>query len=196
MVLPAKAQEEVSMPKNRECGFSVIELVIVLSIFLIVIAIALPSMRQFFDNYRMNASARDVASILQQASMAAKQARQPYYVTFDANNKVVAVPASRFGAPQDSDPTTQLPSHVSFQGNPPTVTGLDPAAVANATIGFDARGLPCNVNAAAPWQCTVGGTVAYEWFMKSSSTQAWVAVIVSPAGRVRSLHMDSSGWPM
>jgi prepilin-type N-terminal cleavage/methylation domain-containing protein len=195
MVLSAKAREEISMPKNRECGFSVIELVIVLSIFLIVIAIALPSMRQFFDNYRMNASARDVASLLQQASMAAKQARQPYYVTFDANNKVVAVPASRFGAPQDSDPTTQLPSHVAFQANPPNTTGLDPAAFANGTIGFDARGLPCTATV-APWVCTNGGTVAYEWFMKSSTTQAWVAVTVSPAGRVRSLHMDSSGWPM
>jgi prepilin-type N-terminal cleavage/methylation domain-containing protein len=194
MVLSAKAQEEISMPKNRECGFSVIELAIVLAIFLIVAAIALPSMRLVFNNYRLNASARDVANLLHQASMDAKQARQPYYVTFDANNKVVAVPASRFGAPQQSDPTTQLAGNVAFQANPPSITGLDPAAVAQPTIAFDARGLPCNPTG-APWLCGGGGTVTYEWFMKSSATQAWVAVTVSAGGRVRSWRLDSSsGW--
>jgi len=185
------------MTKRNESGVSVTELVIVLAIFLIVAAIGVPSIRQAVDSYRLNASARDVASLLQQARMAAVQANQPYYVTFDANNKVVAVPASRFGAPNPSDPTTMLAGSVAFNAAPPSTATLDAAVVAgptvNGAIGFNGRGMPC-VQTISPWVCA-GGPTAFEWFMQSNATQGWVAVTVTPTGRIKSWRLNSgSTW--
>ena len=187
------------MTKRHESGFSVIELVIVLAIFLIVAALGVPSIRQAVDSYRLNASARDVASLLQQARMAAVQANQPYYVTIDAvNNKVVAVPASRFGpplAPLASDPTTMLAGSVAFNAAPPSTATLDAAVVAgptvNGLIGFNGRGMPC-VQTVSPWVCSAAVPTAFEWFMQSNVTQGWVAVTVTPSGRIKSWRLNSS----
>jgi prepilin-type N-terminal cleavage/methylation domain-containing protein len=193
----SKGKTVFPMTKRHESGFSMIELVIVLAIFLIVVAIGLPSIRQVLGGYRLNASARDVASLLQQARMAAVQANQPYYVTFDANNEVVAVPASRFGpppAPINSDPTTTPAAGVVFNAGPPSTATLDAAVGAtpppNVAIGFNGRGMPC-VQTVSPWVCA-GGPTAFEWFMQSNVTQAWVAVTVTPSGHIKSWRLNSS----
>jgi len=161
--------------KKRESGFSMVELVIVVAIILIVTAMAAPSVKQVVDNYRLHASGQGVASVLQQARMAAVQSNQPYYVQYNgcgAPNIICAVPAGRFL------PLTVLPGVV---GAAPQVGGV---------IGFNARGMPC-VQTVGPWVCPPPGT-GFEWFMQSGSTGAWEAITVTPAGRIRSWRMTSA----
>jgi prepilin-type N-terminal cleavage/methylation domain-containing protein len=193
--------------KKRESGFSLVELVIVVAISLIVTAMAAPSVRQVLDNYRLNASGHDVASVLQQARMAAVQSNQPYYVQFNVGappNIVTALPASRFNPPTvaPGDPTAVTAGNVAFQ--PPAAAGLNtltldtavggppPALQINGLIGFSARGIPC-VQGASPWVCTAAG-VGFEWFVQSSSTGAWEAITVTPAGRIRSWRLTGQTW--
>jgi prepilin-type N-terminal cleavage/methylation domain-containing protein len=186
--------------KKRESGFSILELVIVLAIGLIVAAMAAPSVNHVIDNYRLNASGHDVASLLQQARMAAVQANQPYYVWFNgcgAPNITCAVPASRLVplTVLPGDPHAAAASNVAFQaaGLPNTAT-LDafvgPAPQVGGVIGFSARGMPC-VQTVSPWVCTPA--TGFEWFMQSGSTGAWEAITVTPAGRIRSWRMTSPG---
>jgi prepilin-type N-terminal cleavage/methylation domain-containing protein len=186
---------------KRESGFSLVELVIVVAISLIVTAMAAPSVRQVLDNYRLNASGHDVASVLQQARMAAVQANQPYYVQFNVGappNTVVAIPANRFNPPTvaPGDPTAVTAGNVAFQAVPPGNTAtldafVGPAPQVGGVIGFSARGIPC-VQGASPWVCTAG--VGFEWFMQSSSTGSWEAITVTPAGRIKSWRFAGQTW--
>ena len=186
--------------KKRESGFSMVELVIVVAIILIVTAMAAPSVKQVVDNYRLHASGQGVASVLQQARMAAVQSNQPYYVQYNgcgAPNIICAVPAGRFLplTVLPGDPTAITASNVAFQaGAAPNTATLDAVVGAapqvGGVIGFNARGMPC-VQTVGPWVCPPPGT-GFEWFMQSGSTGAWEAITVTPAGRIRSWRMTSA----
>jgi prepilin-type N-terminal cleavage/methylation domain-containing protein len=189
--------------KKRESGFSVLELVIVLAIALVVAAMAAPSLNRVIDNYRLNASGRDVASLLQQARMVAVESNQPYYVQFNvcgAPNIACAVPAGRFlpFAVIPGDPHAVNATNVAFQGAglPNTATldaavgGAPPPAQINGVIGFNARGMPC-VQTVSPWVCTPGA--GFEWLLQNTKTLAWAAVTVTPAGRIRTWRMTAPG---
>jgi type II secretory pathway pseudopilin PulG len=195
-------REPILLMKKRESGFSVLELVIVVAITLIVAAMAAPSVNRVVNNYRLYASGRGVVTVLQQARMAAVQANQPYYVWFNgcgAPNITCAVPAGRLVplAVLPGDPHAVTASNVSFPAaGPPNTATLDAfvggAPQVGAVIGFNARGLPC-LQGVSPWVCTPGAGVGYEWFIQSSATQAWAAITVTPAGRIRSWRMTAPG---
>jgi prepilin-type N-terminal cleavage/methylation domain-containing protein len=193
--------------KKRESGFSIVELVIVVAIILIVAAMAAPAVNRVVDNYRLNASGHDVASLLQQARMAAVQSNQPYYVAFNVcgqPNIVCAVPASRFVPLTNTftvnpgDPTASTVGNVAYQAAGPDAT-LNTFAFASGpppvggVIGFSARGLPC-VAPASAWVCQAAP--GFAWYMRSSSSGSWEAVTVTPAGRIRSWRMTSASSGM
>jgi hypothetical protein len=182
-----------------------VELLLVVAIVLIVTAIAIPSVRQVMDNYRLRSSGYAVASVLREAQMAAVKNNQPYYVQSGAAGGcgaasiVCAVPASRFVPPAYNpqvDPTGTIATYVGFQpAAPPNVgqlngvVGIAPQAP-GGPIGFNARGLPC-VPGANPFLCQ--GPAAFEWFMQSSVSQGWEAITVTPAGRIRSWRQNRPG---
>ena len=206
MVLSGTEREEVSMTKKRECGFSVIELVIVLAIFLIVAAMAVPSIRRVMDEYRLKATGRDVANMLQQTRMLAVQSNQPFYAQVIGGNNTLAWAQSATqlagGPVPPSNPTVATAGPVAFQGaGLPNHTQLDnfvggtpPATQINGVIGFSARGIPCGQGTlpANTFNCSPN-TIGFEWFMQSAASNGWEAVTVTPAGRVRSWRQASSG---
>jgi Tfp pilus assembly protein FimT len=177
-------------------------LLIVVAIALIVAAMAVPSMSRVRDNYRLKSSAQSVSNLLQQAKMAAIEANRPYYVQANAGvvpNLVTASPLESRGY-VNSDPTARTGANVAFQvALLPDHVQLDnylggAGAViqpAGAVIAFNARGQPCVSPAGPSFVCQ--GPAAFEWFMQSNSTQAWVAITVTPAGRVRSWRLASPG---
>lgn len=192
---------EFFVMKKRETGFSVLELVIVLAIALIVAAMAAPSITQAVNNYRLSASGLDMVTLLQRARTAAVESNQPYYVWYigcGAPNVACAVPASRLVplTVRQGDPHAVTGTSVVFQAAGPANTatldgfvGPAPAPQVGTVIGFNARGVPC-LQTANPWVCTPGQ--GFEWFMQSSATQAWEAITVTPAGRIRSWRQTSA----
>jgi prepilin-type N-terminal cleavage/methylation domain-containing protein len=198
---------------NRR-GFSLVELLIVVAIITIVAAIAIPAVRQTVANYQLSASGTAVASMLETARLTAVKANQPYYAAYNRGgclNVVCAVSATGSPNPPDwsnytsADPTVAISGSVAFQditlvANPPDHLQLDSylggglVPKLGTPIGFNARGLPCTASPTSPFICNnAGGIPAFEWFMQSSMTQGWVAITVSPAGRIRSWRLASTG---
>lgn len=184
--------------KKRQ-GFSLLEVVIVVAIALIVSAIAIPAVQRVTDTYRLNSSGNAVASVLQQARIAAVRENQPYYVQFTpgpAPNLITAAPLET-RAYVSSDPTATTAGNVVFpQGPLPGHSQLDlylggaPAPQIGGQIGFNARGFPCISPAAPSFVCQ--GPSTFEWFMQSNAG-GWEAITVTSAGRVRSWRQTSAG---
>ncbi len=204
--------------KRSESGFSLIELAVVVMIFLIVAAIAVPAVRRTTSAYQLDSSGHNVARMLQQARSAAVKNDTPYYAQFNsvANpSEVVAVPAIRFNAANSTpaaynsnvDPTTSVAANITFLGGggaPPNHAQLEtamgvpvgappPALQIGGVIAFNSRGLPCSMDPATPnaWICR--GPVSFEWFMQHGMTGDWEAVTVSPAGRIKAWRMSRNG---
>ena len=181
--------------RTRESGFSMVELMIVSVIMLIIAGIAVPNIFQTFRNYQLDAAGHSVASLLQQARIQAVKTNLPAYVNFTNATGgniafVTADPANTTYAA--GEPDVQLSPAVLFRTAPPDHAQLD--AYLNvatpqvaATIGFNARGLPCTESGGNPTVCT-STAVGFEWFMQSAG--GWEAVTVTPSGRIKSWRLS------
>jgi prepilin-type N-terminal cleavage/methylation domain-containing protein len=197
--------------KSSKSGFSLVELAVVVMIFLIVVAIAVPAVRRTTSAYQLDASGRNVATMLQRVRSAAVKNNTPYYAQYNSvagPSEVIAVPAIRFNAANSTptaynsnvDPSTEVAANITFLagGAPPAHAQLETAmgvpaggAQIGGVIAFNSRGLPCSVNNGSAWICR--GPVGFEWFMQHGMTGAWEAVTVSPAGRIKAWRMSGNG---
>ena len=185
-------------------GFSLVELMVVVGIAIIVSAIAVPAVRRTVTNYQLDASVHSVASMLQQTRMTAVQTNTPYYAQYNPTaaltNEAVAVPALR-AAPfnyQTQDPTAGIAGNMTFQplAAAPNHAQLDAylgiAPDPGLLIGFNARGIPCTATAGNPFLCDTAAPHGFEWFMQSTMGGGWVAITVTPGGRIRSWRRTST----
>src|SRR5262249_22309149 len=159
--------------------------------------------------YRLDASGRSVAGLLQKARLQAVETNSPAYAQTDTSKlpNIAFVNADQT-AYASGNPSVGLGSYVTF-----TSTGTLPAhdqldnylggsggknAVAvqpvGAVVGFNARGLPCvgtsgNLLVCPQIDKTVSKPFAFEWFMQNNSG-GWEAVTVTPAGRIKSWRLS------
>ena len=180
--------------RTRESGFSMIEMAIVCVIMLVIAGIAVPNIFQTFRNYQLDAAGHSVASLLQQARIQAVKTNLPAYVNYtnaSAGNMAFVTndPANTTYAA--GNPDVQLSPAVTFQNTPPDHAQLDAyinatPQVATASIGFNARGLPCTESGGNPTVCSA--PAGFEWFMQSAG--GWEAVTVTPSGRIKSWRLS------
>lgn len=190
--------------KNKNAGFSLIEMVVVAAVILTVIAISLPVFKQTIDGYRLDASGRAVASLIQQTRIQAARGNVPYYAQIDTsttpNRAYANQDKSAFtetNAQQNGEAVVYLDGDVAFQTSGlPDHTQLDAlmnngntgaVGVISGPIGFNARGLPCTQSGSNAGVCIEASNAAnyFEWFMQNKSNLGWEAVTVTPAGRVK-----------
>jgi prepilin-type N-terminal cleavage/methylation domain-containing protein len=188
--------KKTEMPtiRTRESGFSMIEMAIVCVIMLVIAGIAVPNIFQTFRNYQLDAAGHSVASLLQQARIQAVKTNLPAYVNYtnaSAGNMAFVTndPANTTYAA--GNPDVQLSPAVTFQNTPPDHAQLDAyinatPQVATASIGFNARGLPCTESGGNPTVCSA--PAGFEWFMQSAG--GWEAVTVTPSGRIKSWRLS------
>jgi len=190
--------------KRASRGFSLVELVVVVAIAIVVAAIAVPAVKRTITTYQLDSSAHAVASLLQQARMTAVQTNTPYYVQYNANaalnNEAVAVPAPRTNpfVYQTQDPTVVVSANIAFQplAAAPNHAQLDAylgvVPDAGGLIGFNARGIPCTANAGNTFLCNTAAPHGFEWFMQNTMGGGWVAITVTPSGRIKSWRLSSN----
>ena len=198
-------------------GFSVLELLITVSVLLIVTAIAVPNFNTAMHAGRLKGAIGNFADIVQTDRIKSVDDDRYYSIYVLQNNGQEAYvdiyPQNGNGtsgnggtAVNASDPVMLIDSEVGEQpvGSAPNtallkslllpaaspVVPLDGSLVASP-VTFGPRGLPCKPLAGV---CdTLGGPQAYWTFFQDSVSKNWGAVTVTPAGRVQRWLYSAAG---
>ncbi len=129
---------------NRQRGFSMIELLIVVSIVLIVTAISITQLRPNLQNARVDAAMRQVLTTFRQAREFAITNRRYVQVTFPANNQL-----------QITQLNTLTPGAGGINPVLDTVTLAPP-------LTFTLDGMPVTPDDALPGGCTTLAPIIFE----------------------------------
>ena len=188
--------------RNRKArGFSLLELVIVVSMLLVIAAIAIPNMMSVIANARLRAGATSLSGMLQSCRMMAiKQNRtKTTRFTVMAYGPVAYVKDATDGSSlTNKDPQVQMGAPVNKVTTPSGVGA--PPVLDTTTLGytpftsnpsFNARGLPCRYNSGT---CANAGFAYYFNDNRPLGKQGWAAVTISPAGRVTKWWWDGTNW--
>jgi len=207
----------------RENGFSLVELTVVLIIVFIVAALAIPSIVSSLRTAHLRGAASDFAGLLEQARISAIQNNRYYstYILAASGNQpqeayVDLLPQSLTGASGNGgtsvaagDPSVVISSDVTQQpvANAPntdnlksqllpSITSVTPTDTSVTAATFGPRGLPCTpVTLTGGTVCdSSGGPTAFWTFFQNSTTGAWQAVTITPAGRIKKWFYNGSAW--
>ncbi len=186
-------------PFNREAGFSLLELIIVMAIILIIAAMAFPKIQAATEGMKLRATITDIDGMLQQARIQAVRANKSYTMRTIAPagtsgtilyiDTPVAGNAAGNSTLDANEPSIELPTNTTISdgtGGPATLPPNATAASikANAvTLSFNERGLPCN----NPPGCTNANISFLIYFQQTrpTGTSGWGAITVTPAGRIK-----------
>lgn len=216
--------ERVEDADAQKAGYTLVELVIVVAIFLIIAAISIPILRSSLQMAHLRGVASDYAGLLEQARIYAIRDNR-YYRTYilapvggspqgqayvDMLPKVLTGASGNGGTSVASgDPTITIESDVAQEpvGNAPNTTNLEsqllpattpvtPTDTSMTPATFGPRGLPCTPLALTGGSIcdSSGGPTAYWTFLENTQTSTWQAVTITPAGRIQKWYYTGSVW--
>lgn len=184
-------------------GFSAVELLTVVAIFLIVAAIAIVNVQRTVRNVRLHGSETDYANLLQNARMRAVKDDRFYTVltrggaspiayvdingsgTYDLGEPEAAFRPNTAPADLAAGPAV---ANLKSQFLPPTPSAQASLAIGGGPPTFGPRGLPCTpVGGACPYLTPT----SFITFIQDTNG-GWAAVTVTPAGRIREWAYDST----
>jgi prepilin-type N-terminal cleavage/methylation domain-containing protein len=198
-------------------GFSLLELIAVISIIMILSAITVEVVQRATRTMRLQEAAVSYSNLLQQARIRAVRDDKYYSVltTAGAGNvpPTAFVDLAQNGVYAAGDPVMIFPVGVSPMpfASGPNIVGLEaqflppgPGSLltVNTTAAgpaFGTRGLPCTPtiagpNATCPNLSPAGLPTAYISFMQNTQSGNWMAVTVTPAGRIRQWAYTGGNW--
>jgi prepilin-type N-terminal cleavage/methylation domain-containing protein len=185
------------MSRDRQRGFSILELLIVLAIVLVVAAMVAPRMSQVLDQQRLQLAAQDYAGLVQTARARASQDNTFYQILVapQPSGPVAYVDLNGNSQLDAGEPLVQLPSQITVTDNgvPP---GFDTAALlgrvplnletlppmvndggaASPGLAFNERGLPCQRTAPGA-NCVNATTVLVGGVPQPGVPVAWVTYL-------------------
>jgi prepilin-type N-terminal cleavage/methylation domain-containing protein len=184
-------------------GFSLIELMIVVSIIMIMAAIFPPLLMNVIDGVKLRSSANSLSGLIQQARIQAVKANTYYPIqqTMFAGGEVAYyVDLLRTSTYASGDPIAEMASNITAHagsgsgapGESGFITSLNFTPDSSGVLRFNARGLPCVMNG-APCQ-TLGNGFVYFLSRVSLVGTSWRAVTVTPSGRVQVWSYDGTHW--
>jgi type IV fimbrial biogenesis protein FimT len=205
----------MAVKAKRSNGFSILELVVAMAIVLIIAAIAVPKVINSIYSMRLRSSAYELSGLMQAARMQAVRDNTYYYVCYGTSSNITRAWITSDGTCASSSLTATV-KQVQFGGNVTIATSGAPStsnltgqlsftpttgAVASANPAFGPRGVPCYVVSS---RCdnivTVSGStqtvsfILYETDTRSSGSNGWAAVTVSPSGRTQVWMYSGSTW--
>lgn len=193
---------------RHHAGFSLMEVLLVVSIGLLITAIGLPVMSNAIAMMRLRSSMTTVSGLLQNERMVAVQqnktktachynwSQAPYalvYFVKDATDCTSLTAA-------ETDPQVELQAPITPMATP-AGTGA-PTVIPNATLGltadpltsdpsFNSRGLPCAYSSGT---CSNNAFIQYFKDNRIGGSGGWSAIFISPAGRINRWFWNGSTW--
>jgi len=191
--------------RKRGQGFSLIELVIAVSILMILAAVFTPLVSNAVSGVKLRYSATDLSGLLQKARIQAASKNTFYSIeqtTPSAGVVTYYVDLSKNNTFAAGDPLVEMGNQVNVHfgtgsGAPNEATfaaGLNFAPVSTGVPPkFNARGLPCLPAGGTCPQIPGQGFICF----LSRNTwlgTAWASVVVTPSGRVQVWSYDGTSW--
>lgn len=198
------------MAKSRvrlalQSGFTLAEMIIVVTIILVVGGMAIPNLTRAIDASRIKGSAQALAAAYQDARIRATQKDTSFQVLISPpgiSPAQVCVDMNGDGACSAGDPVTAFPAQVKVSnlGVPvPLENQLPYRAIVteqpgapNNNLTWNAVGLPCQ-RSSPIGPCTAVGWVQHLQLLRANGDVMYAAVTVSPTGRVKTWTFIPSG---
>lgn len=198
------------MAKSRaslglQSGFTLAELLVVVTIILVVGGLSLPNLTRAIDSSRIKGAAQTLASAYQDARIRATQKDTSYQVLVSPPGIIPAqtcIDIDGDGTCSAGDPVITFPTQVkvSNRGVPiPLENQLPFRAIVTEQPGapdnsltWNAVGLPCQRTSPTA-SCTALGWVQHLQLLRSNGEIMYAAVTVSPTGRVKTWTFIPSG---
>jgi Tfp pilus assembly protein FimT len=114
---------------NRTCGFTVVELLLVVAIGLILTAMAIPEIKSLVSRFRLQGAIASSTWAIQSTRYQALQLGYPFQVVFTASNNSYQIQSS----PLNNATYTNVGTSVPFSGSATTLS-------ANTTLQFKPNG--------------------------------------------------------
>ena len=203
--------------RNRRVnvGFSLVELLVAVTIVLIVAGIAIPRFLTMIHNAKLQGAASDFDGLLQKARIRAVQDDTYYatYFTSSGTTQEAYVDTKKTGVLDATvDPMISMSSEVTpvAAANVPNTGALqglflptgstltvNDGASSSSPVTFNSRGLPCtSISVSGGTLCSSSSTytTAYWLFFQDDITNTWEGVTISPAGRIQKWRAVGSSW--
>lgn len=170
------------------------ELVAVVSVALILMAIAVPNIMVSVRRHQFESSARNVAESLLRTRYEAIQRNQRLSTVFVAATPGVpaqyGIDRNGNGTLDGGEPSVMVFQGISLQNTGPALDTMPPGystavAPANLQINFAPRGILVTETAPGVWQDAASVQVLFFW---QANLGQWLAVTVTPPGRVRTFQ--------
>jgi prepilin-type N-terminal cleavage/methylation domain-containing protein len=207
-----------SVAKSREgyasqAGFSLAELLIVVTIILIVAGLSIPSLSRAIDNSRLKDATQTLAAVYQDSRLRATQNDTSYEVLVSPPGITpaqVCIDLDGDGTCSSGDPVTTFPVQVkvsnvgvpvpltAVQLNFPVVASTETSAMYTQQntfapgVAWNSRGLPCQRSSSSS-PCAATAWVQHLQFQRANGDILYGAVSVSPTGRVKTWIYIPSG---
>jgi prepilin-type N-terminal cleavage/methylation domain-containing protein len=207
MCLEAEVILRMDQQEETQAGFSMIELLVVVAIILVVGGMTVPGLVQTWYDIQLRSSAAQVADLMQRSRIQAARANItpgiPIRYRVNGNTQQVYADFNNNGAPDVGEPIINLPRITAAAAAPNGGNGVPPAYVDTmdttagvpcdntCTLAFSPRGLPCNLVGAV---CTTPAASYFVYYFQDNRPNGWSAVLVSKAGRTKTLVWNGTTW--
>ena len=195
-----------------QTGFTLAELLVVVTIILVVGGLSIPSLSRAIDNSRLRGASQKLASVYQDARIRSTQDNTSYEVLVSPSGTrpaQVCIDLDGDGLCGPGEPVTIFPAQVTL-----TNVGI-PLPLDSAQLNFpvadtenssmhtvqdtlapglawNSRGLPCQRSSASS-PCLASGWIQHLQLQVSGTDVIYAAVTVSPTGRVKTWVYVPSG---
>jgi prepilin-type N-terminal cleavage/methylation domain-containing protein len=195
------------MKRERNNGFSLMELLVAVSVIMILAALAVPRLINQVYAIRIRYAATDLSGLLQSARIEGVR-RNSFFSVQPLAGSVPAIEevVDKNGVAVNTIPKSTMPSNVTVFFGPgsgapaenvlTTTLNFNPVAANAGLPSFNSRGLPC-IPAGGTTCPALAGQGFVFFLSRTSSTggsSGWTAVAVTPSGRCQVWIYDGNNW--
>ena len=181
---------------NKQQGFSLLEVVIVMGVIVAMTAAVIPNINSSIQNYRLYASAQEIASQVQSARLRAVRGNAMCTFLMSASGRQFGIDMDGDGSVSSgADVVLSLNNNVNFSNlsTPPISNATTLSSGTKTGIGFTPRGTLTAVASSGLPDFNPASLAASGYAIYLSNTQNhFAAVTVSPLGRVRTWTSTSA----